>query len=102
MKTIKKLLLIGFLFGSLNFGGGIDALAQGGELPFLTKIEKKLSVITKALRGGFAKTLTTIVIVIVGFGWFSGRINKGFAITVLAGAFLVMFAPNLSDWLFTE
>ena len=102
MKTLQKIILLGVLFGSLNFWGVRDSLAQSGDLPFLNKIEKKLSIITKALRGGFAKTVTTIVIVIVGFGWFSGRINKGFAITVLAGAFLVMFAPNLSDWLFTE
>ncbi len=41
MKTIKKLLLIGVLFGNLNFLGIRKTFAQSGDLPFLNKIEKK-------------------------------------------------------------
>ena len=98
IQNIKKAFIILFLFGNVFVGGSVQVTAQ--ELPFMNKLESKLLVITKALQGTIAKTITTIVICVFGFMSFSGRINKGFGITVLAGAFFIMFAPQLADWLF--
>jgi len=67
-------------------------------VPFLGNLQSKIEEVTAELSSGLGRTIVTLVIVIFGIGTLTGRINKVFGLSIIAGALIITFSSDISSW----
>lgn len=62
-------------------------------------VNTKLESVAKALSGGFAVTILTLIITVFGLLTLSGRVNKVWGISICGGAFIVGAAGQIAKFM---
>ena len=65
----------------------------------LEPAEKMATTIQAFLTGAFARSAGAIAIAVIGYRWFSGRMELGKALTICAGIVLILGAPSIVGWI---
>ena len=65
----------------------------------LEPVEDMATVVQDFLTGGFARTAAAIAIAVIGYRWFSGRMELSRALTICAGIVLILGAPAIVGWI---
>ena len=76
----------------------LSAANAFGAVPFLGTLQSKIEEVTAELSSGLGRTIVTLVIVIFGIGTLTGRINKVFGLSIIAGALIITFSSDISSW----
>jgi len=96
MKRIKQV-----YFSIVTFMAALytnAAMAAGGD-PF-QKATEKTSEISDYLAGGIALAVTTLVIVIAGFGLMFNKLRQETAMRIIGGALVIGGATSIAAFLF--
>ena len=65
----------------------------------LEPVENMATVVQDFLTGAFARSAGAIAIAVIGYRWFSGRMELGRALTICAGIVLILGAPSIVGWI---
>lgn len=65
----------------------------------LTPVEDMATSVQAFLTGTFARSAAAIAIAVIGYRWFSGRMELGRALTICAGIVLILGAPAIVGWI---
>ena len=61
----------------------------------LKPVEGLADTVASFLTGGFARTAAIIAVAVIGYRWFSGRMELGRALTICGGIVLILGAPAI-------
>ena len=61
----------------------------------LEPVENVAKTVQSFLTGGFARTAAIIAVAVIGYRWFSGRMELGRALTICGGIVLILGAPAI-------
>ena len=73
--------------------------AYAGDDPFQVGTDLATSI-TGSLTGDIAAAVLTLVIVIMGYAWWIGKVSREWALKVIGGCLLIACAGGISSMLF--
>lgn len=65
----------------------------------LAPVEDMATLVQAFLTGPFARAAGAIAIAVIGYRWFTGRMELGKALTIGGGIVLILGAPAIVGWI---
>mgnify|MGYP000421582101 CR=1 FL=1 len=94
---IKRSITLAVLCSLFIISSSPDALAQDGGGALFGSLTNFLNALQTLLTGTWARIVAIIAVVILGFGWMSGRISWPIAGSIIGGIILVFGATAIVD-----